>query len=155
MFIPLGFALVWMSIFGNTAIDLVMNSNATELASAISNKPIENMLYELVMYFPFSKIVIALLIVIGFIMFLTPVDSGLVMISNLSAKELPEDAEDAPNWLRIFWSVIVTLLSIGLLFAGSFGAMQSAVVLCGLPFSVVLISYMVGLMKDLRENHLD
>lgn len=155
MFIPLGFALVWMSIFGNTAIDLVMNGNATELASAISNKPIENMLYELVMYFPFSKIVIALLIVIGFIMFLTPVDSGLVMISNLSAKELPEDAEDAPNWLRIFWSVIVTLLSIGLLFAGSFGAMQSAVVLCGLPFSVVLISYMVGLMKDLRENHLD
>ncbi|OBX09145.1 choline transporter [Gallibacterium salpingitidis] len=152
MIVPLGFALVWMSVFGNIAMDLVINGNATEFAAAVSNKPVESMLYELMHYFPFTKIIIALLVFMGFVMFLTPVDSGLVMISNLSAKELPEDAEDAPVCLRIFWAIVITLLSVGLLFAGSFDAMQSAVVLCGLPFSVVLISYMIGILKDLRES---
>lgn len=152
MIVPLGFALVWMSVFGNTAIDLVVNGKATAFVDAMANKPIESMLYELVQYFPFTKIVIGLLIFIGFVMFLTPVDSGLIMVSNLSAKELSADEKDAPVWLRVFWAVVITILSIGLLFAGSFGAMQSAVVLCGLPFSLVLISYMVGIFKDLRES---
>lgn len=71
-------------------------------------------------YFPFTKIVIGLLIFIGFVMFLTPVDSGLIMVSNLSAKELSADEKDAPVWLRVFWAVVITILFIGLLFAGSF-----------------------------------
>lgn len=152
LLVPLGFALVWMSIFGNTAIDLVMNGSS-DLLNALSQGSIENMLYELVQFFPFSKVIIALLIFIGFVMFLTPVDSGLLMVSNLSAKELAENEDDAPNWLRIFWAVMVTILSIGLLFAGSFSAMQSAVVLCGLPFSFVIILYMIGMVKDLTENN--
>lgn len=153
MIVPLGFALVWMSVFGNTAMDLVINQNAASLIEAVQKVQIETMLYELVQYFPLTKIIIGLLIFIGLVMFLTPVDSGLIMVSNLCAKELPAHEEDAPIWLRIFWSVIITLLSIGLLFSGSFSTMQSAVVLCGLPFSVVLILYMMGLMKDLKNSH--
>ena len=43
-------------------------------------------------------------------------------------------------------------MSIGLLLAGSFSAMQSAVVLCGLPFSVILLLYMFGLAKALKQE---
>jgi choline/glycine/proline betaine transport protein len=31
LLIPLGFTLAWLSIFGNTALDLVMNHGAVEL----------------------------------------------------------------------------------------------------------------------------
>jgi choline/glycine/proline betaine transport protein len=60
--------------------------------------------------------------------------------------------EDAPHWLRIFWSVMVTLVTIGLLFAGNFEAMQTMVVLAGLPFSVVLVLFMWGLLKAMKQD---
>ncbi|MBR7347501.1 BCCT family transporter, partial [Klebsiella pneumoniae] len=51
-----------------------------------------------------------------------------------------------------FWSVVITLVTIGLLFAGNFEAMQTMVVLAGLPFSVVLVLFMFGLMKAMKQD---
>jgi choline/glycine/proline betaine transport protein len=48
--------------------------------------------------------------------------------------------------------VVITIVSIGLLLAGSFHSMQSAVVLCGLPFSVIILLYMFGLAKALKQD---
>ena len=87
----------------------------------------------------------------GFVLFLTPADSGAVMMANLSCKGGNVD-EDAPHWLRIFWSAVITLVTIGLLFAGNFEAMQTMVVLAGLPFSVVLVFFMFGLHKAMRQD---
>lgn len=42
---------------------------------------------------------------------------------------------------------MTTLVCAGLLYAGSFSAMQTAVVLCGLPFSAVIVLYMVSLRR--------
>lgn len=60
--------------------------------------------------------------------------------------------QDAPHWLRIFWSSAITVVTIGLLFAGNFAAMQTVVVLAGLPFSVILILYMIGLYKTMKAE---
>lgn len=48
--------------------------------------------------------------------------------------------------------MVITLVTIGLLFAGNFAAMQTMVVLAGLPFSVVLILFMFGLHKAMRQD---
>jgi choline/glycine/proline betaine transport protein len=71
------------------------------------------------------------------------------MIANLSCQG-GSAHDDAPAWLRVFWAAVTTLVCAGLLYAGSFSAMQTAVVLCGLPFSAVIVLYMVSLRKDLR-----
>ncbi len=76
------------------------------------------------------------------------------MIANLSSKGGTNDS-DSPIWLRVFWSVVITIVSIGLLLAGSFNSMQSAVVLCGLPFSVIILLYMFGLAKALKQDDFD
>ncbi|MCY1298079.1 hypothetical protein D9M68_702700 [compost metagenome] len=47
---------------------------------------------------------------------------------------------------------MVTLATIGLLFAGNFTAMQTVVVLAGLPFSVVLLLYMFALLKTMKAD---
>ena len=47
---------------------------------------------------------------------------------------------------------MITLVTIGLLFAGNFEAMQTMVVLAGLPFSVVLVFFMFGLHKAMRQD---
>lgn len=143
--------LAWLSVFGNSALDLVMNHGATDLGKAALEQPSMS-IYLLLEHYPLSKIVIGLSIFVGFVLFLTPADSGSVMLANLSRSGGELD-EDAPNWLRILWSAVVTLVTIGLLFAGNFTAMQTVVVLAGLPFSAVLILFMFGLHKAMRADY--
>jgi len=150
LLIPLGFTLAWLSIFGNSALDLVMNHGAVELGKTALEQP-SMAIYQLLEHYPASKVVIGVSIFVGFVLFLTPADSGAVMMANLSCKGGNVD-EDAPHWLRIFWSVVITLVTIGLLFAGNFEAMQTMVVLAGLPFSVVLVFFMFGLHKAMRQD---
>jgi len=152
LLIPLGFTLAWLSIFGNTAIDLVLNHGATELGQVAQADP-PMALFKLLEYLPVTRIVAGITVLIGFVLFLTPVDSGTLMIANLSIRG-GGATEDAPIWLRVFWAATTTVVSIGLLYAsgGDFSAMQMAVVLCGLPFSVVLLLYMRGLLMALRRD---
>lgn len=150
MFIPLGFTLACLSILGNTALDLVMNYDATELARIAMEQP-SMAIYELLGYFPFSKAIIGLSVFVVFVLFLTPADSGVVMMANLSCSGGEVD-EDAPNWLRIFWSIVITFATIGLLLAGNFQAMQTAVVLAAIPFSIILILFMLGLHKAIKAD---
>lgn len=151
LLIPLGFTLAWLSVFGNSALDLVMNHGAADLGKAALEQPSMS-IYLLLEHYPFAKVVIGVSIFVGFVLFLTPADSGSVMLANLS-REGGDLDEDAPNWLRILWSAIVTLVTIGLLFAGNFTAMQTVVVLAGLPFSAVLVLFMFGLHKAMRADY--
>lgn len=150
LLIPLGFTLAWLSIFGNTALDLVINQGAVELGKTAVEQP-SMAIYQLLEYFPAAKVVVGVAVFVGFVLFLTPADSGAVMMANLSCKGGHVD-EDAPHWLRIFWSAVITLVTIGLLFAGNFEAMQTMVVLAGLPFSVVLVLFMFGLYKAMKQD---
>ena len=151
LLIPLGFTLAWLSVFGNSAVDLVMNHGAADLGKAALEQPSMS-IYLLLEHYPFAKIVIGMSIFVGFVLFLTPADSGSVMLANLSRQGGDLD-EDAPHWLRILWSVVITLVTIGLLFAGNFTAMQTVVVLAGLPFSAVLILFMFGLYKAMKQDY--
>ncbi|NIF22191.1 BCCT family transporter [Candidatus Pantoea multigeneris] len=149
LLIPLGFTLAWLSLFGNTAINLVLEGGQHLLGQiAISDPPMA--LFKLFEYLPWTTAISGFTVVISFVLFLTPVDSGTLMIANLSSVG-GTASDDAPAWLRIFWAVVTTLVCVGLLSAGSFSAMQTAVVLCGLPFSVVILLYMVSLYRDLRQ----
>ena len=44
------------------------------------------------------------------------------------------------------------MITLGLLFAGGFSSLQSVSVIAGLPFSIVLVLYMVAMWKSLKEE---
>ncbi len=52
--------------------------------------------------------------------------------------------------MRILWSMVIGVLTLSLLLAGGLGALQSAVVITGLPFSIVLFFMIAGLHKALK-----
>ena len=75
------------------------------------------------------------------------------MLANLSSHSL-KSGQDAPVWLRLFWAAATGLVTLGLLFTGEFGALQSVSVIAGLPFSLILVVYMVSMAKCLvRESN--
>lgn len=145
LLIPLGFTLAWMSIFGNSAIDQVLNHGMVALGQSAIDDP-SMTLYLLLENYPWSKTVIAVTVFISFVFFVTSADSGTVVLSTLSARGGSAD-EDGPKWLRVFWGVATALITSGLLFAGSIDSLKSAVVLTSLPFSLILLLMMLGLHK--------
>lgn len=154
LFIPLGFTLTWLSLFGNTAISLVLEGGEQMIGKiALTSPPMT--VFKLFEYLPYTHLTAGFTILVSFILFLTPVDSGTLMIARLSSQG-GKVSDDAPVWMRVFWAGITMLICMGLFYAGSFNAMQTAVVLCSLPFSLVVIFYIISLYQDLqaaeREN---
>ena len=76
---------------------------------------------------------------------------GALVLANLSSKNLASGA-DAPIWMRLFWAAATGLITLGLLFAGGFSSLQSVSVVAGLPFSLILVVYMISMWKSLRQE---
>lgn len=144
LFIPLGFTLAWMSIFGNSALEQALGG-ASELGRVAIEQP-SMALYQMLQNYPWSRAVITVTVLVSFVFFVTSADSGTVVLSTLSAHGGSAD-DDGPKWLRVFWGSVTALVTGGLLFAGSIDAMKSAVVLTSLPFSLILLLMMWGLHK--------
>ncbi|EOI7845283.1 choline BCCT transporter BetT [Pseudomonas aeruginosa] len=143
LFIPLGFTLAWMSIFGNSALEQALGG-ASELGRVAIEQP-SMALYQMLQNYPWSRAVITVTVLVSFVFFVTSADSGTVVLSTLSAHG--GSADDGPKWLRVFWGSVTALVTGGLLFAGSIDALKSAVVLTSLPFSLILLLMMWGLHK--------
>ncbi|AVV34688.1 high-affinity choline transporter BetT [Halomonas sp. SF2003] len=155
LLIPLSFMMVWMSVFGNSAIDMVANQDVAALATEALNAP-QNTIYTFLEQLPYSTITTAVVAVLGIVFFVTSADSGALVLANFTSI-LKDVNHDAPIWLRIFWSAIIGLLTLALLMVGGLSALQSAVVITAVPFSIVLIFMMIGMYKalmieDRKEN---
>ncbi|MBG6435835.1 choline BCCT transporter BetT [Pseudomonas aeruginosa] len=144
LFIPLGFTLAWMSIFGNSALEQALGG-ASELGRVAIEQP-SMALYQMLQNYPWSRAVITVTVLVSFVFFVTSADSGTGVLSTRSAHGGSAD-DDGPKWLRVFWGAGTALVTGGLLFAGSIDALKSAVVLTSLPFSLILLLMMWGLHK--------
>ncbi|WJW80226.1 BCCT family transporter [Bartonella sp. TP] len=155
LIIPLIFTLAWLCIFGNSTLYLIIIQNATGLGTQILAHP-EMAMYDFLKYLPLAKLMIGIATVVSFILFFAPVDSGCLMISDLALLQnrniTEEDSANSPIWLRIFWCFLTCIVSIGLFFAGNFMAIQTIVVLCALPCSLIIPAYIISLIKVLKTH---
>ena len=147
--IPTAFTLFWMTVFGNSAIDLIYTQGADKLGDMVStNAPVA--LFVFLENFPFQGFLsfIATLMVIVF--FVTSCDSGAMVVDMLCS----HGRNDTPIWQRIYWAVGVGLVSAILLTAGGLNALQTMTIATALPFAIILLLSLVGLIKALRiETH--
>ncbi|MGM0986337.1 MAG: choline BCCT transporter BetT [Pseudomonadota bacterium] len=148
LLIPLGFMMAWMSIFGNSGIELVAHQGLAELGEQALNTP-QTTIYTLLEQYPAIGLTASVVTVLGIVFFITSADSGALVLANFTSI-LSDVNHDAPIRLRIFWSVVIGLITIALLMAGGLNALQSAVVITALPFSLVIFAIMAGMTRALR-----
>ncbi|WP_355660450.1 choline BCCT transporter BetT [Halomonas salifodinae] len=145
--IPLAFMMVWMSVFGNSGIELVAQG-AVELGEQALSTP-QTTMYTLLESYPWVGLTAAVVTILGIVFFVTSADSGALVMANFTSI-LSDVNHDAPVRLRIFWSAVIGLVTVALLMAGGLAALQSAVVVTALPFSLVIFAIMAGLYRALR-----
>ncbi|MBB3232318.1 choline BCCT transporter BetT [Halomonas stenophila] len=148
LLIPLGFMMAWMSIFGNSGIEMVANQGLVELGEQALNAP-QTTIYTFLEQYPYIGITASVVTLLGIVFFVTSADSGALVLANFTSI-LSDVNHDAPIRLRIFWSVAIGLVTVALLMAGGLSALQSAVVITALPFSLVIFAIMAGMTRALR-----
>ncbi|WP_110675881.1 choline transporter [Salinicola sp. RZ23] len=147
LILPLAFMMAWMSIMGNSAIDMVMNG-ASAFGDTAMNTPASS-IYLFLESLPWTGLTTIVTTILAIVFFVTSGDSGALVLSNFTSR-LKDVNSDAPIWMRILWAAVIGVLTLALLMAGGLSALQSAVVITGLPFSIVLFFMMAGLLKALR-----
>lgn len=145
LFVPVLVTFLWMTVFGNSALYIQMFTS-TDIASVVTeNIPIS--LFVLLEQFPLASVssILGVLVVISF--FVTSSDSGSMVIDIITAGGNP----DPPIPQRLFWAILEGVTAGALLLGGGLQALQSAVLVTGLPFAVVLLVLCFSLKKGLNE----
>jgi choline/glycine/proline betaine transport protein len=152
LIIPFSYIVMWISIFGNAAIDEVRGGNAS-FTDVASTSP-EGGFYALLTEYPAFTAVAALATFVGLLFYVTSADSGALVMANLSSR-MRTVHDDAGRRIRIFWAVATGALTVAILGVGGIFALQYATVVMGLPFAFVMVLVMIGLFKALSvEAHL-
>ncbi|MFH5821150.1 choline BCCT transporter BetT [Georgenia sp. AZ-5] len=136
-----------VSIFGNSALSVVMGGN-TEFAQQAVEHP-EQGWYALLEMFPGAAFLIGLATLSGLLFYLTSANSGAMVMANFSST-IPDPAQDGAKWLRIFWAVLTALLTIAMLIAGGVTTMEYATLIFAFPVTIVAYLIMASFSKVLR-----
>jgi choline/glycine/proline betaine transport protein len=147
LFVPVGVTFVWMTVFGNTAIQLDMGQAAGAIAAAVDENT-STALFKFLEYFPLAEVasVVATLLVITF--FVTSSDSGSLVIDIVTSGGNP----DPPKWQRVFWALTEGVVAAVLLIAGGLSALQTAAITAALPFVFVMLIVCYGLYRGLQQE---
>ena len=147
MIIPFSYIVMWISIFGNVAIDRVRGGDAAfaEEAQQFDGRGF----YTLLEAFPLSNFLILLSVFIGLLFYVTSADSGALVMANLCSR-LRSVHDDGAPWMRIVWATVTGVLTIAMLVVGGITALQYATIIFAVPFAIVLVMVMWGLLKALN-----
>lgn len=147
LIIPFVFTLLWLSIFGNSALYQILHGNIA-FTNEVMEFP-ERGFYSLLAQYPGFTLSASVATITGLLFYVTSADSGSLVLGNFTSR-LADINNDSPNWLRTFWSITIGLLTLGMLMTDGVTALQNATVIMGLPFSFVIFFVMVGLYKSLK-----
>ncbi|PLW83871.1 choline transporter [Kineobactrum sediminis] len=145
MVVPCLFTLLWMGVFGNSAIELILHGEQVAFGAAVEeNQAIA--LFRFFEYLPMSSLLSGISLLMVIVFFVTSADSGALVLNMLSAK----GRDDTPSLQRLYWAVVIAITAIVLLLAGGLASLQTAAIVTALPFSVALLGAIWGLGRALR-----
>ena len=146
---PALMCFVWFSFAGGTAIDLEVNGGANgSIFAAADGDKIFAMIE--VMLSPVLAWLMAVMIVVLLMTYLiTSVDSAVLIINTINAAG-DEGPKARPHIL--FWGVALGAVVAALLLVGGLKAVQTAMVIGALPFSLVMVLMEVALIKAIWND---
>ncbi|MGJ8545487.1 MAG: BCCT family transporter [Sulfitobacter sp.] len=141
----------WMTILGGTAIDLSLNSEEAKAAIVgASNSAKLFVTLEQMLSGGFLQGIIIMCVVLIMTFLVTSADSGILVMNTI----MSGGAEETGVLHRIIWGVILTLVIGTLLLAGGggLGALQDAMIIGALPFTMVMVAMVISLIKAMIND---
>lgn len=154
IFVPTLIITFAMTILGATGMFLDSANNGV-IADAINNN-IAISIFEMFSYITGSEVIRIILSVIAIIViiifFITSSDSGSIVVDSLTSGGKLK----TPKKQKVFWAVMEGAIAAAVLLLGgkaALTALQSAVIITGLPFGILLIIMMFSLTKEFKKSY--
>lgn len=148
--VPALVSFLWLALFGGTALHMELYG-AGGIVEAV-NKDLTTALFVTMEalnvneWLTYGMAGLATLMIMTW--FITSADSGTLVICTL----LSMGNDNPPIRFRIIWGLTVGAVAAVLLLAGGLKALQAASIAAALPFSVVMVMMIVGLLKSMFSN---
>ncbi|MGC1506434.1 MAG: BCCT family transporter [Sulfitobacter sp.] len=140
----------WMAILGGTAIDLELSGTANGAIVAASNSAKLFVTLEQMLSGGLLQALIVMCVVLIMTFLVTSADSGILVMNTI----MSGGSEETGIKHRIIWGVILTLVIGTLLLAGGGGlsALQNAMIIGALPFTIVMVGMVLSLIKAMYND---
>ncbi|WP_371037670.1 MULTISPECIES: BCCT family transporter [unclassified Rhodosalinus] len=150
LIIPSLVCILWMAVFGGSAIsDMIANPDTSAVkANVIDSYSPELSLFAMLESLPLAAITSTIGIVLVIVFFVTSSDSGSLVIDTITAG----GKVDAPVPQRVFWCTFEGLVAIALLVGGGLTALQAMVISTGLPFTLILLMICYAILRGLMSE---
>lgn len=147
LIVPALVTFFWINAFGSTAVQDALAGNMDVVNAVKVDEAIA--MFAFLEGFPLSIAlnIIAIILVAGF--FVTSSDSGSLVVDSITSG----GKIDSPVGQRIFWAVLEGTVAAVLLVGGGLKALQTAVIVSGLPFAIILLVMCYSLYKGLNEDY--
>ena len=149
MIVPSLMCFVWFTWAGGTAIDLTLNGDAGDVIFGV---PDGDKIFAMVQYMlsPVLGWAMSAMIVVLLMTYLvTTADSAVLIVNTINAAG-DEGPKARPH--IIFWGVALGAVVAALLLVGGLKAIQTAMVIGALPFSVVMVLQCFALVKAIYRD---
>ncbi|NKX72840.1 BCCT family transporter [Rhodobacteraceae bacterium R_SAG3] len=149
MLVPSVMCFVWFALIGGTAIDLELSGVAE---GAILGTGLSDQLYATLAVLLSDGLAWAFSVVVAILLMtylVTSADSAVLIINTINAAG-DEGPKARPH--IIFWGAALALVVGALLIIGGLGAIQTAMIIGALPFSVVMALMGVALIKAIIRD---
>lgn len=148
LFVPTLFSMVWISIFGGTAIHMHMQESLLPL---LETKGAESIVYKLFEVLPLRQLCIPVFVLATFLSFVTAADSNTNAIAAVCTSGMSDGEMEAPAPLKILWGVIIGgMAAIMGVFTGVGGA-KTLSSIGGFPSMFLQIASCAALIKIMRN----
>ncbi|MBN0988682.1 BCCT family transporter [Amphritea pacifica] len=148
LLIPTLACVMWMAVFGGTAISQLVNDGYTGVQQTIANWTPELSLFHMLELLPLPLFTSVVGIVLVLVFFVTSSDSGSLVVDTICAG----GKVDAPMPQRVFWASFEGLIAIALLLGGGLGSLQALAIATGFPFAIVTVSMCYCIWQGLRTE---
>jgi len=147
--VPTLFTFLWFSVFGDTALYLIMNEGLNTLIADVQADHAVA-LFQLYDQLPWSSFLSLLTVCLIITFFVTSSDSGSLVVDSRASG----GALETPLWQRIFWAFLEGTIAAVLLLAGGLSALQTMTIASALPFAAIMLVAVAGLWRALViEGH--
>jgi choline-glycine betaine transporter len=146
LIVPTLVSTVWFVVMGGTGMRLQLEGTADMAASLESG--VENTLFTLLDAMPFSTLTALVVVVLILLFYVAGADSASLVLGMLSQG----GSLHPKKWLVVTWGSMIGAVAVALLLAGGLDAIQTTVIVFGVPFLVVMLGVCYSLVKQLRDE---
>jgi glycine betaine transporter len=146
LIVPTLVSTIWFVVMGGTAIDFQLNG-VTDMAGSLDSG-VENTLFTMLDALPASTFTALVVVVLIMLFYVAGADSAALVLAMFNQR----GSLRPKTWLVVVWGCMIGAVAIALLLAGGLSAIQTTVIVFGVPFIFMMLWVCYSLVRQLRAE---